>query len=79
MRRDAKAWNGPDGSRAQPYRNSHRTRLCFMYRENAGVVSLTKSEVACERGMPSSPPLLAFNATSIGTYIRFSFRVLALF
>ncbi|XP_023245780.1 uncharacterized protein LOC106640014 [Copidosoma floridanum] len=57
-------WSGPDGSRAQPYRNSRR--LCFMYRENGGVVSLTASPIACQRGVPLPPPLLAFNATSIG-------------
>ncbi|XP_011495489.1 PREDICTED: uncharacterized protein LOC105360309 [Ceratosolen solmsi marchali] len=63
-RRNPASWNGPDGSRAQPYRNSRR--LCFMYRENGGVVSLTASPVACQRGIPPPPPLLAFNATSIG-------------
>ncbi|XP_031785287.1 uncharacterized protein LOC100114326 isoform X1 [Nasonia vitripennis] len=63
-RRAQAAWSGPDGSRAQPYRNSRR--LCFMYRESGGVVSLTASPVACQRGVPPPPPLLAFNATSIG-------------
>lgn len=56
--------NGPEAARAQPYRNTRR--LCFMYRENGGVVSLTASPVACQRGVPPPPPLLAFNATSIG-------------
>ncbi|CAD6242213.1 GSCOCG00009454001-RA-CDS [Cotesia congregata] len=41
-------------------------RLCFMYRENGGVVSLTASPVACQRGVSSSSPVLAFNVTSIG-------------
>ncbi|XP_008560637.1 uncharacterized protein LOC103580598 [Microplitis demolitor] len=48
----------------QTFRNS--PRLCFMYRENGGVVSLTASPVACQRGIPPPQPMLAFNVTSIG-------------
>lgn len=58
-----KAWSN-DNNRPQPFRNSRR--LCFMYRESGGVVSLTASPVACQRGVPPPPPMLAFNATSIG-------------
>lgn len=53
-----------ENNRPQPYRNSRR--LCFMYKESGGVVSLTASEVACQRGIPPPPPMLAFNATSTG-------------
>ncbi|XP_012265502.2 uncharacterized protein LOC105691546 [Athalia rosae] len=53
-----------DNNRPQPFRNSRR--LCFMYRESGGVVSLTASPIACQRGAPPPPPMLAFNATSIG-------------
>ncbi|CAL7952336.1 unnamed protein product [Xylocopa violacea] len=56
-------WSG-ENNRPQPYRNSRR--LCFMYKESGGVVSLTASEVACQRGIPPPPPMLAFNATSTG-------------
>ncbi|CAB0035579.1 unnamed protein product, partial [Trichogramma brassicae] len=63
-RRPPPAWSGiPEVTRAQPLRNTRR--LCFMYRESGGVVSLSASSVACQRGMPSPAPLLAFNATSI--------------
>lgn len=55
-----------ENNRPQPYRNSRR--LCFMYKESGGVVSLTASEVACQRGIPPPPPMLAFNATSTGEY-----------
>ncbi|XP_015116298.1 uncharacterized protein LOC107040647 [Diachasma alloeum] len=48
----------------QAFRNSRR--LCFMYRESGGVVSLTASTIACQREIPPPPPMLAFNATSIG-------------
>ncbi|XP_044017662.1 uncharacterized protein LOC122858670 [Aphidius gifuensis] len=48
----------------QAFRNTRR--LCFMYRESGGVVSLTASTTACQRGVQTQPPLLAFNATSIG-------------
>ncbi|XP_034946061.1 uncharacterized protein [Chelonus insularis] len=54
--------NGNNGPQA--FRNSRR--LCFMYRESGGVVSLTASPVACQRSIPPPPPMLAFNATSIG-------------
>ncbi|KAK0176739.1 hypothetical protein PV328_000846 [Microctonus aethiopoides] len=54
--------NGNNGP--QPFRNSRR--LCFMYRESGGVVSLTASPVACQRSIPPPAPMLAFNATSIG-------------
>ncbi|KAJ8668565.1 hypothetical protein QAD02_010228 [Eretmocerus hayati] len=65
VRRSSGSWNGPEGSRAQPLSNSRR--LCFMYRENGGVVSLAASPIACQRGEPPPPQtLLAFNATSIG-------------
>ncbi|XP_014235562.1 uncharacterized protein LOC106658216 [Trichogramma pretiosum] len=65
VRRPPPAWSGiPEVTRAQPLRNTRR--LCFMYRESGGVVSLSASSVACQRGMPSPAPLLAFNATSIG-------------
>lgn len=57
------SWSN-DNNRPQPYRNSRR--LCFMYRENGGVVSLTASPVACQREIPPPQPMLAFNATSIG-------------
>ncbi|XP_043475719.1 uncharacterized protein LOC122507190 isoform X2 [Leptopilina heterotoma] len=57
------AWSN-DNNRPQPYRNSRR--LCFMYRESGGVVSLTASTDACHREVQASPPMLAFNATSIG-------------
>ncbi|XP_043505412.1 uncharacterized protein LOC122526224 [Polistes fuscatus] len=53
-----------DNNRPQPYRNTQR--LCFMYKESGGVVSLTSSPVACQRGIPPPPPMLAFNATSTG-------------
>lgn len=53
-----------ENNRPQPYRNTRR--LCFMYKESGGVVSLTASEVACQRGIPPPPPMLAFNATSTG-------------
>lgn len=56
-----------ENNKLQPYRNTRR--LCFMYRESGGVVSLTASSVACQRGFPRSPPMLAFNATSIGKSI----------
>ncbi|XP_015607904.1 uncharacterized protein LOC107273847 [Cephus cinctus] len=56
--------NDNNNNRAQPFRNSRR--LCFMYRESGGVVSLTASPVACQRGIPPPPPMLAFNATSTG-------------
>lgn len=56
-----------ESNRPQPYRNSRR--LCFMYKESGGVVSLTASEVACQRGIPPPPPMLAFNATSTGEYL----------
>lgn len=56
-----------ENNRPQPYRNSRR--LCFMYKESGGVVSLTASEVACQRGIPPPPPMLAFNATSTGEYL----------
>lgn len=59
------AWSN-DNNRPQPFRNSRR--LCFMYRESGGVVSLTASPVACQRGVPPPPPMLAFNATSIGEH-----------
>ncbi|KAF3425265.1 hypothetical protein E2986_10631 [Frieseomelitta varia] len=55
------SWSS-ENNRPQPYRNSRR--LCFMYKESGGVVSLTASEVACQRGIPPPPPMLAFNATS---------------
>ncbi|XP_029678796.1 uncharacterized protein LOC115244919 [Formica exsecta] len=59
------AWSNSEGNnRAQPYRNSHR--LCFMYKESGGVVSLTASPIACQRGIPPPAPMLAFNATSTG-------------
>ena len=68
LARPRQGWSGPEGSRAQPYRNSRR--LCFMYRENGGVVSLTASTIACQRGVEPPPlPLLAFNATSIGELV----------
>ncbi|KAL2718108.1 hypothetical protein V1478_011984 [Vespula squamosa] len=51
-----------DNNRPQPYRNTQR--LCFMYKESGGVVSLTASPVACQRGIPPPAPMLAFNATS---------------
>lgn len=59
------AWSS-ENNRPQPYRNSRR--LCFMYKESGGVVSLTASPVACQRGIPPPPPLLAFNATSTGKW-----------
>lgn len=52
----------------QAFRNTRR--LCFMYRESGGVVSLTASTTACQRGVQTQPPLLAFNATSIGKFIN---------
>ncbi|XP_050453366.1 uncharacterized protein LOC126852525 [Cataglyphis hispanica] len=59
------AWSNSEGNnRAQPYRNSRR--LCFMYKESGGVVSLTASPIACQRGIPPPAPMLAFNATSTG-------------
>ncbi|XP_029158816.1 uncharacterized protein LOC114931062 isoform X2 [Nylanderia fulva] len=59
------AWsNSESNNRAQPYRNSRR--LCFMYKESGGVVSLTASPIACQRGIPPPTPMLAFNATSTG-------------
>ncbi|XP_046477928.1 uncharacterized protein [Neodiprion pinetum] len=61
------AWSN-DNNRPQPFRNSRR--LCFMYRESGGVVSLTASPVACQRGVPPPPPMLAFNATSIGQCVE---------
>lgn len=64
------SWSG-ENNRPQPYRNSRR--LCFMYKESGGVVSLTASEVACQRGIPPPPPMLAFNATSTGEYLLLSF------
>ncbi|CAK9815402.1 hypothetical protein ANTQUA_LOCUS8420 [Anthophora quadrimaculata] len=57
------SWSS-ENNRPQPYRNSRR--LCFMYKESGGVVSLTASEVACQRRIPPPPPMLAFNATSTG-------------
>ncbi|XP_023288206.1 uncharacterized protein LOC105703980 [Orussus abietinus] len=57
------SWSN-ENNRPQPFRNSRR--LCFMYRESGGVVSLTASPIACQRGIPPPPPMLAFNATSIG-------------
>lgn len=60
------AWTS-ENNRPQPYRNSRR--LCFMYKESGGVVSLTASEVACQRGIPPPPPMLAFNATSTGEHL----------
>lgn len=60
-----------ENNRPQPYRNSRR--LCFMYKESGGVVSLTASEVACQRGIPPPPPMLAFNATSTGEYPLLTF------
>ncbi|EFN85767.1 hypothetical protein EAI_17511 [Harpegnathos saltator] len=60
------AWRSSENNRPQPYRNSRR--LCFMYKESGGVVSLTASPVACQRGIPPPPPLLAFNATSTGKW-----------
>lgn len=60
------SWSS-ENNRPQPYRNSRR--LCFMYKESGGVVSLTASEVACQRGIPPPPPMLAFNATSTGEYL----------
>ncbi|XP_076642503.1 uncharacterized protein LOC143353226 [Halictus rubicundus] len=57
------AWTS-ENNRPQPYRNSRR--WCFMYKESGGVVSLTASEVACQRGIPPPPPMWAFNATSTG-------------
>ncbi|KAG7203901.1 hypothetical protein KM043_013262 [Ampulex compressa] len=57
-----------ENNRPQPYRNSRR--LCFMYKESGGVVSLTASPVACQRGIPPPPPMLAFNATSTGQCIE---------
>ena len=62
------SWSS-ENNRPQPYRNSRR--LCFMYKESGGVVSLTASEVACQRGIPPPPPMLAFNATSTGEYLPF--------
>ncbi|OAD60290.1 hypothetical protein WN48_05897 [Eufriesea mexicana] len=64
------SWSS-ENNRPQPYRNSRR--LCFMYKESGGVVSLTASEVACQRGIPPPPPMLAFNATSTGEYLLLSF------
>ncbi|EGI64113.1 hypothetical protein G5I_07462 [Acromyrmex echinatior] len=58
------AWSNSENNRAQPYRNSRR--LCFMYKESGGVVSLTASTIACQRGIPPPTPMLAFNATSTG-------------
>lgn len=58
--------NGNNGP--QPFRNSRR--LCFMYRESGGVVSLTASPVACQRSIPPPAPMLAFNATSIGKPLK---------
>ncbi|RLU19342.1 hypothetical protein DMN91_007899 [Ooceraea biroi] len=58
------AWSNSENNRAQPYRNTRR--LCFMYKESGGVVSLTASPVACQRGIPPPAPMLAFNATSTG-------------
>ncbi|XP_011877678.1 PREDICTED: uncharacterized protein LOC105567424 [Vollenhovia emeryi] len=58
------AWSSSENNRAQPYRNSRR--LCFMYKESGGVVSLTASPIACQRGIPPPAPMLAFNATSTG-------------
>ncbi|KAL0119869.1 hypothetical protein PUN28_007948 [Cardiocondyla obscurior] len=58
------AWSNSENNRAQPYRNSRR--LCFMYKESGGVVSLTASPIACQRGIPPPAPMLAFNATSTG-------------
>jgi hypothetical protein len=60
------AWSNSENNRAQPYRNSRR--LCFMYKESGGVVSLTASPVACQRGIPPPAPMLAFNATSTGKW-----------
>ncbi|XP_039313917.1 uncharacterized protein LOC105207343 [Solenopsis invicta] len=57
-------WSSSENNRAQPYRNSRR--LCFMYKESGGVVSLTASPIACQRGIPPPAPMLAFNATSTG-------------
>ncbi|XP_072757983.1 uncharacterized protein [Anoplolepis gracilipes] len=60
-------WSNSEGNnRAQPYRNSRR--LCFMYKESGGVVSLTASPIACQRGIPPPAPMLAFNATSTGKW-----------
>uniref|UniRef100_A0A0C9QTR0 C2orf16 protein n=1 Tax=Fopius arisanus TaxID=64838 RepID=A0A0C9QTR0_9HYME len=53
-----------ENNEPQAFHNSRR--LCFMYRENGGVVSLTASTIACQREILPSPPMLAFNATSIG-------------
>lgn len=60
------AWSSSENNRAQPYRNSRR--LCFMYKESGGVVSLTASPIACQRGIPPPAPMLAFNATSTGKW-----------
>ncbi|KYN03220.1 hypothetical protein ALC62_05883 [Cyphomyrmex costatus] len=60
------AWSNSENNRAQPYRNSRR--LCFMYKESGGVVSLTASTIACQRGIPPPTPMLAFNATSTGKW-----------
>ncbi|KYN44792.1 hypothetical protein ALC56_00787, partial [Trachymyrmex septentrionalis] len=60
------AWPNSENNRAQPYRNSRR--LCFMYKESGGVVSLTASTIACQRGIPPPTPMLAFNATSTGKW-----------
>ncbi|XP_066599100.1 uncharacterized protein [Prorops nasuta] len=62
-----------ENNRPQPYRNTRR--LCFMYKESGGVVSLTASPIACQRGVPPPPPLLAFNATSIGQCMEDSSNV----
>lgn len=59
------AWSS-ENNRPQPYSNSRR--LCFMYKESGGVVSLTASPVACQRGIPPPAPMLAFNATSTGKW-----------
>lgn len=60
------AWSNSENNRAQPYRNTRR--LCFMYKESGGVVSLTASPIACQRGIPPPAPMLAFNATSTGKW-----------
>jgi len=60
------AWSNSENNRAQPYRNTRR--LCFMYKESGGVVSLTASPTACQRGIPPPTPMLAFNATSTGKW-----------